>query len=252
MVAKLPQRLKKAPVVEAVFELRFAPVKESAGDVLVGLLYSAFQNFQTIEPLPLSSIPREAREKDDHLRYLASHRLTGDGRHLIVGDRVVGLAYSPVYKGWTSFQGEIRELLAAVHETKLIQNPERISIKFVNIVPALPDKQLSILNARFEIANQMAPERGFRFRTEVASGEYITIIEIVTNTAANLPEGVRSGLLLNVDTLRTAAIQDIWKTPAEYLDQLHAIVRQVFFSLLTTEALNDLGPEWEEQKDDLH
>lgn len=64
--SKLPEKLRKQPVVEAIFELRFAPAKESVGDILVGMIYSKFPAYEKIEPLPIASVPAK-RERNRRL-----------------------------------------------------------------------------------------------------------------------------------------------------------------------------------------
>jgi uncharacterized protein (TIGR04255 family) len=247
MSAKLPEKLKHPPVVEAIFELRFAPAKESVGDILVGILYSQFGGFQKIEPLPLATVPREVRDKNPNLQYLASHRLAGDGKHIIVGDRVVGFGYSPTYQGWTRFREEIVCLLTAVRKTDLVTTAERYSLKYINLLAATPQEQLSLLNARFELAGQPLSHEGFRFRTERHDDGIITIVELITGARVQLPDDNREGLLLTVDTICGESPNKVLDEPYRYLDQLHLSAKATFFGLLTDDTMNVLGPEWENE-----
>jgi len=242
MPPKLPEKLKRPPVVEAIFELRFAPAKEAAGDILVGMLYSHFGDFQKIEPLPLSTVPREQRDKDANLRYLASHRLTGDGAYILVGDRTVAFGRSPTYQGWTKFREEIVRLLTALRETQLLTTAERYSIKYINLLAASAQEQLSLLNARFELAGQPTSHAGFRFRAERHAAGIITIIEILTGASANLPGEKREGLLLSVDTICGESPNKVLDDPYRYLDELHFAAKSTFFGLLTDDTLDALGP----------
>jgi uncharacterized protein (TIGR04255 family) len=57
---KLPAKLNKTPLVDAMFELKFESRIEAVGDLLPGMLYSAYEGqYPEIEFLPLSRMPRD-------------------------------------------------------------------------------------------------------------------------------------------------------------------------------------------------
>lgn len=247
MALKLPEKLRRQPVVEALFELRFTPTKESVGDVLVGMLYSKLPTYEKIEPLPIASVPREMREKQEPLRYLASHRLVGNGKHIAVGDRVLGFGYAPVYQGWRNFREDIVLVLNTLRQTQFVAAAERYSLKYVNILEAPSQDQLSLLNARFELAGEPASYVGFRLRTERHGSGSITIIELSTDATVRLPDRSRTGLLLTVDTICNQSPNEVLDDPYRHLDRLHETCKATFFGLLTEDAINSMEPVWESE-----
>ena len=249
---KLPAKLSKPPVVEAIFEFRFEPTKDSVGDILVGILYySKGFGVQKIEPLPAASIPREVRESNPNLRYLASHRLHANSTYITVGDRVMTFAYAPTYEGWKEFRENAVMLLKVAKETGLVGSAERYSLKYLNLLQAPLGSQLSLLNARFEISGEsISDERGFRFRTEQHRDGFVTIFELVTAAGAQLPDGLRNGLMLTVDTICSENTDGIWDDPYRCLDALHDHLKANFFGILKDQTIKAFGPSWD--NDDLH
>jgi uncharacterized protein (TIGR04255 family) len=242
----MPIGLGKSPLVEVIFEIRFEPAVPTAGDLLPGLLYSSMKTqYPDIEPLPIASIPRQIRDQQVELRYHASHRLKGEHRILQFGDRVLSL-HATKYPGWTSFKPWVEFVTNSAKETGLLKQIERFSFKYLNLIEASADEQqLSFLDARIEINGNTPIERGFRLRAERDDGPFLTIIEIITNATAKRDEGVLSGLLVTVDTLRNGVGNDYWTNQSTLIEEGHAVVKDIFFNKLITEStLNRLDPIW--------
>lgn len=243
---QLPEKLELAPIVEATFELRFQPAKESAADLLVGMLYSnnglqAYQ--QRVRALPVANVPRSIRDSDPNLKYLASHQLSGSGSHLMVGDHVLGLSCT-AYDGWDELKKSVKILLEAAKGTNLIGPVERYSLKAMNILPTPVGKALEALNARFEIAGRKAEEQGFHFRTEFVSERLTTIIELAPNANVTIEGQVKSGTLITLDTIRSSDAEEIWSKSDKCLHEVHTELKTLFFSLLTEATIETLKPTW--------
>lgn len=138
--------------------------------------------------------------------------------------------------------------------TKLAATAERYSLKYVNLLEMSPESQLSLLNARFELAGESVSHKGFRLRAERHGGGVITIIELSTGAVVQLPDGNHAGLLFNVDSIRetiaTDSPNEVLDDPYRHLDRLHETCKGTFFGLLTDETISSLGPMW--NNEDLH
>src|SRR5207249_6168043 len=100
---------------------------------------------------------------------------------LFIGDCVAGASTLAPYPGWDAFQNRISEFIDVLKGSKLIRFVERVSFKYVNILPLPQGQQLRALKADVMVAGAPAPEEGFRLRTEYNDTNYKRIIEIVTN-----------------------------------------------------------------------
>src|SRR5713101_2450570 len=133
MTQKIPKRLKKLPLVETVFEVRFSLAKAGAGELLVGLLYSKFPDAQNVVTLPFASVPPEVREQNPVLRYQHSRQLVLKDSKISLGDYVASFSAN-LYEGWAKFHDGCRRFLTALGETSLLATTERYSLKFVNVI----------------------------------------------------------------------------------------------------------------------
>lgn len=232
--------LRKTPLIEAVFELRFNPVLDAAGDILVGLLYSSLsEQYSRVEPLPMANVPREIRSKDPNFRYQASHRLWGDGKAVHVGDHVVGTS-TTVYPGWEAFQAQVEQVVLAVRSTRIVKGLERFSFRYVNVFQSEPAAhQLELLNCRIELAGTTPLERGFLLRVEKDEGPYTTVIQIHPNAKVESSNMNVSGLLVDIDT-GCKGIDGFFESPSVMLNEAHEILKRNFHSLLSQQVLAEL------------
>jgi uncharacterized protein (TIGR04255 family) len=247
MPDKLPSKLRKTPLIECHFEVRFEPAKPGAGELLVGLLYSALSDYQKIDVLPLANVPAEYLAADANLRYGPTRQLSSNNNRISVGERVALFTQVSPYAGWDNFRSSCVALLEALRATKLIGNTERYSLKFVNLLSAPNNNRLPLLNAQFEVGGRTASDAGFHFRTEFPSNtNFITIIEIFSGTfAVSAPvSSLREGLLISVDSIRMSAAEDIWASPVIRLNEIHDLLKINFFTLLKAETLASFEPEY--------
>jgi uncharacterized protein (TIGR04255 family) len=239
---RLPVRLERPPLVEAIFELRFETNAPSGGDLLPGLLFSQLRDvYPEFAPLPLSSVPREIRERDGNLRFKPAHRLAGKSSVVQVGDHSITVSKSPPYVGWADFSAEIRRVLEALRGVRLVTTTPRCSFRCINVLPAPLGAQLQLLNGSFELGGLRAPEAGFQFRTEFKGDGLVTIVQLATN--ATTPT-VQVGLVVDVDVVHELGSADFWASRDLLLDLLHGRAKKMFFSLLTDSTISLLGPTW--------
>jgi uncharacterized protein (TIGR04255 family) len=248
-MTRLPIRLERPPLVEAVLELRFDSPREAVGDLLPGMVYGKLKNlFDQVEPLALAAIPREMRRADADLKYRPHVRLTGSGQSLLLGDHVAGVSRTPPYAGWAAFRSTCEEALNALRETKLLESLERFSFKCVNLLEHDGRHPLSVVDGALRLGSYTLSPAGLRVRAEVEDAGFVNIVELASGiTIAWQGGGQRSGLMLSVDTLRPTTSTEFWPAALAHIDAAHAALKSIFFSLLTPEIIEDLGPVWGEQ-----
>ena len=230
-----------------MFEIRFVPTRNSVAELLPGILYQTFrEQYPDFTTLPLAGLPKELRMGDPNMPYMASHRLISPAGHIFVGDKVVGVTKMTPYLGWDDFRTRIRAFLDALRAAQFVSTVERYSLKSINILNAPAGHQLSILNANLQLAGRNIPETGFRLRLEYVDGPQVQIVQIATNTKAE-PTGrpVVSGLLVEIDCIRSEVLPDFWGSIPEALESLHMTAKTTFFSLLTQNTVDRLEPVYE-------
>ncbi len=246
--AKLPKALGKTPLLEAVFELRFRPAVASAGDLLPGLLFTDFRtDYPDVQQLPVGTIPRELREKNADLLYQPTHRLVGSSSTVQVGERVVSLTRLYPYPGWGTFRDGVLRLLRSVGRTGLVRECERFSFRYINVIAATSGApQLPMLRVQVSWAEHSFAERGLHLRFERDQGDFLTIVQIAPEVRAKSGDSSVSGLLVDVDTIRSKVPTAFWDTEATLLEDAHADAKQTFYSLLTSATLEGLEPIYDD------
>lgn len=100
MDTKIPIRLKKEPLLEAVWEIRFSWTKPFVADLLPGLLFKALpKKYNNTVRLPAADIPAPIVERDPNLRYVPKIRLENGNQSIQVGEHVASLSCRRLYSG---------------------------------------------------------------------------------------------------------------------------------------------------------
>lgn len=247
-VPKLPARLQKDSILEAVFELRFQATVPAAAEILQGAIYPALRDrFPKVQRTAFASFPLPLMDTDPNLRYQPRLVLQGDHLSVFVGDRAVALTSARPYVGWKNFRPLILELLGLVKSANVTSEPERFSLKYINLLEgASPAAQFSLvrydasLGRRYKLNNLLTYTR-----TEFEQDGLINIVELGANSIAKTQRGQSlTGLVLTVDTIHDNP-HGFWANPEPFIEKAHTVEKTVFFEVLTEDTVNSMGPVWE-------
>lgn len=241
----LPKKLERQPVVEAIFELRFESSKEAIGDLLPGILYNAYGGeYEKVEQLPLSSVPRHMRKSNENLQYQAHCQLVNDQNLIKMGDNVFSIHSRDSYPGWPKFSKQILDLIEKVKEAKIVETISRFGLRYVNLIESPLGNQLKLLNASFSIGERAFPESGFQVRSEVPIGDFLTITQIACGSTIKIKDQeVKEGILIDIDTIQNIKEDAFWNHESERLNACHDTLKETFFSILLPDTINSLGPK---------
>lgn len=248
MVEKMPARLKREPLIEAVWEIRFSGADLSIADLLPGMIFRAFPGRFSAVRLPLADVPAPVVEHEPSLRYGTKLRLEKDNQTILIGGRVVSLSYRRPYPGWKCFSDEIRKLADVVKETGLVRKLERLSLKYIDLIQPEQSDGIDCLSVSLRIAGQDIVSSPVQLRTEIAEGDLVHAVHVASPAVVALPgsDDQLRGVLLDIDTMRRLDESESWDTVHEQLDIMHLACKTMFFGLLTSKTLDELGPEYEE------
>lgn len=245
---KIPMRLKKEPLLEAVWEIRFSGTKTSVADLLPGMLFQSFPGkYGNIVKLPTAEIPAPIVEQDPNRRYAPKTRLEGGNQAVQIGERVVSLSCRRPYSGWDRFSTDIRELARVVQETGLIERLERFSLKYVDLIELERPVGLAHLDLELKMGKHDLAANPVQLRTEIEDNELIHIVQIISPAEVELPgvEGRLKGVLVDIDSIKSMAAGESWDALHQRLDDVHASCKSMFFNVLKPETVNSLEPEYE-------
>jgi len=242
----VPKRLKKEPLLEAVWEIRFTSDRESVAELLPGLIYKAIgAEYPKIERLPAANLPSALIQQDAKLRYVPTVRLEGIPYSIQIGEHVVSLSCRRPYTGWGKFEPKIMELAEILKETSLLNRPERFSLKYIDIISLGHSPSLKLLEILVKLDTLELTTDLVQLRTELHENGFIHIVQIISPGQAVLSTGERfEGVLLDIDTIYQQEVSEFWSDFREQLNRAHQLNKILFFRLLTNETIEKLEPEY--------
>lgn len=233
----LPTRLSSEPIVDVICEVRFEASKQSAANLIPGLLFERFSEFENIEKLALSELPA-ALLTQEAFKYQPHLRLNSGNRYISVGPNMLSASCTPPYGGWRTFKMYALGVFSVLRDRKFIDSFSRISLRYTDIISIDGSADLSLLNAEVRLGN------AHEYKAVQAKLEHEEDgIHVITQVAGPaLSSDGRRGLIVDVDTICDAP-SDFWGMYEAVFDRLHQINKRTFFSMLKPTTVDALGPE---------
>lgn len=237
----LPERIEQCPILEAVLEIRF--VTQESWSVLPGLLYSLIrERYPEKIELPLSQLPEEFRRRETALTHQPLLQFLSRDFLIQFGPRVVSLVTKPdAYPGWRQIRAELAWLLDVLRTAAFISEGERLGVRYIDFFPqnifhgillggqvngtALDHSELTLTTA---------------FRRPPLAGRLV-----ITNGALVRRGDVHAaGSVLDIDVWASSLDFDLFTNGLDRFDELHHMLKGVFFGLLKPEFLATLHPAY--------
>jgi len=248
--SSLPTNLKKDPLVDAVFEIRFSS-SIPASSVVPGILFSKLKGQAQIERLPASDIPSQLRMLNPALQSQPLMRMHWNNNFLVlIGDVSLGLGCKMPYPGWQSFKSHILELAEFLQAHQFIEQIERYSLKYVGVIDGKDlTEQIARIKLDLKLGDYQLKSETFTVRIEMQRDAFLHIVHLGAATTATLTDGrERIGLLIDIDGLcehKTTNLGEFVRELPDRIEALHTRNKELFFGLLTDETLAYLEPIYE-------
>lgn len=247
---KIPKRLMKEPLIEAIWQVQFEPPAEQPiGDLLPGMLYSALRDTHPklqLHRLPTADIPAQVAQLDPNLRYIAKYRMEEAGLPFLyqVGDHTVTLNCRKPYVGWNDFKEKTLALIDILDKSGFIPVPTRHSLRYIDLLDLEPAPDLSSLQIKIEIGGLAMCTKPLQMRIELPEDDCLHVVQLATPVQAALPWGVMAGSVVDLETLPISNPKS-WQDIRDQLDHLHDRSKHLFFAhILTQQAIERLEPEY--------
>lgn len=246
MTEKLPSRLDKEPLLDALFEVRFtaaAPVSS----VMPGVLFAALQGNKAIEALPASQIPSQIRESDPNLRFAPVMRIKLDQYIVQFSDHSFAVSCRLPYPGWSEFRPFIIYVMGVLSNVGIVTAVQRYSLKYIDIIEVQdPQQQISYANVSLRVANHQLSNEPCHIRMDVKVNGFTNIITMASSATATNDQGVaKQGLVIDIDTimdLNGMPFAELCADLEPRLRAIHAVNKKTFFDCLTPSGLAFLEP----------
>ncbi|WP_433692101.1 TIGR04255 family protein [Herbaspirillum seropedicae] len=248
-MSPLPTKLKKEPLIDVVFEIRFQQSFEAA-TVLPGLFFGALGGTK-IEKLGSAEIPSPIRNADPNMAFAPLIRVTWDRFLILIGERSVSVGCVIPYPGWASFKSAILQVLRILQNSShnFIDKIQRYSMKYVDFIPSDNLKeQLQMLNMKVDLGGHHLTEENFQLRVEIPANGYMKMIQIISNVEVIKGADKQTGLLIDVDIasdLKEESLSKFMSDVESKLDAIHILNKKTFFDCLTQKTITSLEPEYE-------
>ncbi|MES2366110.1 MAG: TIGR04255 family protein [Pseudomonadota bacterium] len=245
----LPKKLKKEPLIDAVFEIRFTSAFP-VGGILPGLLFGKLGGNRVIEQLPMAQIPQIMRDTDPNLQFAPLSRLDWERFYINIGDRSVSVGFKHPYPGWSNFKPAITEVMDALKAADIVKSIERYSLKYIDLLPATSlREQVEFVNFSVTLAGHKLENEAFQLRLEIPKDNFIHAVQIVSSATATLHNGEsRQGLIVDVDTIANQtgiSFDELFSGISDKLEDIHQANKKMFFDCLKASTVTALGPEYE-------
>lgn len=250
MTKKLPIKLGKEPLVDAIFEIRFSS-DAPASEIIPGFLFSRLEGNKTIESLPTSQIPKPLREANPNLKFAPITRLNWGNFTINVSNFGVSVGCSYPYPGWKKFKSAIIDVVSSLEAIDIFKSINRYSMKYIDLIPSDDIRhQISLINMDISVADHKIESETFTLRVDIIRDDFINVIQIIPAASAKLLDGTKiEGIIIDVDTIHNIddlTIQNVINEDfSGRLDIIHKANKTMFFDCLKPETITKLEPVYE-------
>jgi len=243
---QLPERLEREPLVDALFEVRLNSTALLA-DILPGFLFHDLDPRPTISRMPAADIPQPLRAENPDLQFAPLIRLDWKEYLISVGDKNVVISCKMPYPKWQNFRATILDLTQRIAKIGLLGNVERYSLKYVNLIQApthaeqIAKIKIAITLGEVEVSDNHASLVVHRHENSI-----VHILSVIVGAEGQLADGRRLfGAVVDIDSIRNIegiSFLAFASSLEPGLEELRKANKRKFFSCLTTETIDEMGP----------
>lgn len=249
---KLPAKLAKEPLVEAVCELKVDSEVE-LHTVVPGLLYASLGEITAIEQMPASNVPANIRASLPGLMDAPLVRMHWNEYSILCGRSSVAVASRLPYEGWNTFKLHICNIFKTMLNKTPVRSIQRYSVKYINLIEGDDlGQQHEALDWNLTVGEHPVVTGPVQLRCEIAGTDgMITVLQIVTGSIVqlmNTPE-VKHGCLVDTDTVMQYQTSDIQGFKEQLEDRLEAVKlenKKWMFESLKQSTIDQMGPTYDE------
>ncbi|MPZ35594.1 MAG: TIGR04255 family protein [Rhodospirillales bacterium] len=243
-VARLPKKLKKDAILEALVEVRFE--SNEVEEIIIGRLsdtrkWKAFERKAT----PVAELPQTVRIQNAAFKFSPLVEFWSPDKRAAVkiGGNVASLHILSPYPGWAEFRKQIGTLLSAMKKAIPGCQVSRLGLRYINALNATDHhiEKMEDLNYRLEVAGK-APAGPVHFQIEkqlsdamksalrVAGQEYVQ---------GNIPDGTAA--FVDVDVFTPVGYTlPLGPEVSAWFAEAHKREKGEFFALIPPHILNEL------------
>jgi len=239
---KIPKKITPCPITESIIEIRFD--SEIPPDAIFGVVYDSFKEIFPNKPknLPILQLPSQIRNNDPNLLYKPHYRLSDNTFLFQVGPKSISLINQGEYVGWSVFSPKIKECFQKVKEIQIIKSTKRFGLRYVNFFEELNiyDK----INLKLLLNEKSLTSNKIVLRTSLPKEEFICNLRISNDSKMKQDDVEKPGSIIDIDVYREEDGSSIIEQFDRILEESHNTEKELFFSSLKEEFLQNFNPEY--------
>ena len=241
MSKKLPLRLEKCPLVDALIEIRFE--SSIISSAIFGIIYNLIRDEYKgiVTNLPILQVPEQIRKNDPNLKFKPLYRIDAEKYIIQIGDDVLCISSKIPYVGWDEFSFRTIELIKKIAEEGIIDKVLRIGHRYVNFFEGDIMDRLTISKPIIDGYHT----NNVLVRTEVRDcDDFIDVIQITNSATYKSPSHTDflSGSLIDIDSSKEYEDNYFLDNLECAINKVHNCEKIMLFSLLTDDFLDTLNP----------
>ena len=241
MNKRMPLRLEKCPLVDALIEIRFE--SSIIGSAKFGIIYNLIRNDYKgpVTNLPILQVPEQIRKNYPNLKFKPLYRIEAEKYIIQIGDDVLCISSKIPYTGWGEFSSRTIELIKKISGENIINRVLRIGHRYVNFFEGDIMDKLTI--SKPTISGYQT--NNILVRTEIRDcDDFIDTVQITNSAMYKSPFNTDTllGSLIDIDSFKEYGNNYFLENLESEINKVHTCEKNMFFSLLTEEFLNSLNP----------
>lgn len=249
---RLPSKLERVPLLDAVCELRIDSSME-LHNVVPGQLLVEHASPLSIDQMPAGGLPQQLRANIPGLLDAPLVRIHFDHYLVLCGRASVAVACKLPYPGWSAFKPQICSIFKTVLKLPVVRSIQRYSVKYVNLVEEKDlNDQFKLLDWKLSVGEHEVRSGSVQLRCEVSGpDDMVTNLQISTGGIAQVPNVAEQkyGAVVDADTVKPYKTTDINKFKEELetrLDSVHSENKKWVFESLRQSTIDAMGPTYDE------
>jgi len=241
---KLPVKISPCPLVETIAEIRFEP--EGPAQAVFGLVYQPLRkSFPQVVALPSAAFPETVAEQNPALKYQPHYRLDAESFSVMVGPRSIAVATRGEYLGWATVFPKFAETLHEALATGVAHRVERFGLRFINFFDGDVFPNVRLLFSFLD-----APLVGSEtfLKTVLDLGEIKAVLQVGKDLTLHVPfRPTGIGSIIDIDCFvpDPPASKFLDGEVSRFLQTAHDREKEIFFSLLKDDFLQQFNPQYE-------
>ena len=249
---KIPKKINPDRIKDSIIEIRYT--SKLPFEILLGIFFGALDDSFTYSGNPLieQQIPTSFRvgELPEEVK------LSLGNQHLFYNDKIK-IQFQPKsiifnclheYILWDNYKGQIENVLSQLHSTNLIDQYNRIGVRYISQYPDYDLQDIIKFSFTFGMPNIQSDT--YRFRSEFMWDSLRVILNlsnkspVLTQEDVNFPPSIVKVSLIDIDVILDGFIESQLDKLIEKLVQTQLKEKEVFFNLLKESYLESLKPEY--------